>query len=57
MNTPKPAPQTRVPGMPQPPAGWDKNPIHVQIENNEKRLTLKFPNIDSLSEWIAGIRP
>jgi len=57
MNTPKPAPQSQVPGQPQPPEGWDKHPIFVQVENNDKRVTIKFPNIDSLSEWISNIRP
>ena len=57
MNTPKPAPQTQVPGMPQPPAGWDKNPICIQLENGEKRLTLQFPNIGAMADWLDKVKP
>ena len=48
---------TDTKAVPQPPAGWDKKPIHVQVENNEKRLTIQFPNIDALAAWIAGMKP
>jgi hypothetical protein len=51
--TPKPAPQSQIPDGPQPPEGWDKNPVYVQVENKEKRMTIKFPNIDALAGWLA----
>jgi hypothetical protein len=38
---------------PQPPEGWDKKPVHVQIENNERRITIKFPNIDAVADWMS----
>jgi hypothetical protein len=48
---PKPAPHT----IPAPPPGWDKKPVFVQVENDEKRLTIQFPNIDALADWLTKV--
>jgi hypothetical protein len=50
---PNPAPNT----IPQPPPGWDKKPVCVQVENDDKRLTIQFPNIDALAAWMAALKP
>ena len=42
---------------PQPPPGWDKQPVVVQVQNEEERLTIQFKNIDALAAWMAKIKP